>query len=99
MAEVTSGTPTNPLTVIVLDTIEVERLIGCLLDQRAFADTDPHLSGLLDALWGPSDLCGECGLEPGDLDCGCRCDCWHKSGRTYQRLDGLCGPTSSGHSM
>ena len=24
--------------------------------------------------------CGECGLEPGDPDCGCVCDCHHKCG-------------------
>ena len=78
MAEVTSSTPTNPLTVIVLDAIEVERLIGCLLDRyRIGVAIDPHLDGLLDALSGPSDLCEECGLEPGDLDCGCRCGCQH----------------------
>ena len=76
MAEVTSSTPTTPLTVIVLDTIEVDRLVGLLCDSFAAA-ADPHLSGLLDALSGPNDLCEECGLEPGDLDCGCRCGCQH----------------------
>ena len=26
-------------------------------------------------------LCQTCGLEPGDPDCGCVCDCHHRCGR------------------
>ena len=80
MAEVTSGTPTNPLTVIVLDAIEVDRLIGLL--QRKPLQCDPHLSGLLDALTMDDGLCDECGHEPGDATdperwglSRCRCEC------------------------
>ena len=96
MAEVTSG---RDITVIILDQREVEEL--CVLLGSHPQSRWGMVAELVEALGvvGPNDLCEECGLEPGDLDCGCRCDCWHKSGRTYVRLDGLCGPTSSGHSM
>ena len=77
MAEVTSGTPTNPLTVIVLDCFEAEALTWLLNSHPTLSEDYPRLDALADALSGPSDLCPECGLEPGDLDCGCRCECQH----------------------
>jgi hypothetical protein len=72
MAEVTSG---RDLTVIILDQREVEELSYLLGShpQSRFG----VVTGLVEALTGPSDLCDECGLEPGDLDCGCRCECQH----------------------
>jgi hypothetical protein len=76
MAEVTSG----DLTVIVLDAAEARALTYLLTSHQRTGTPWQRfgvVAGLVEALTGPSDLCDECGLEPGDLDCGCRCECWH----------------------
>jgi hypothetical protein len=77
MAEVTSGR----LTVIVLHDGEAAALASalrfCAVDGDPSPEEHDRLSELRDALCGDTGLCEECGLEPGDLDCGCRCECQH----------------------